>query len=233
MFSSAILWEATGRQFGNCPVTLRGCRKDCQTFPGWLPWWDSVSSVSAWGWPYPSLIDGLWFNLACGQCGDSCSCSSYSSITLPEPVVDIVAITVDGVALSPGVDYVTYDNQEIIRVGGEWPRCQDWTVTGGPGTWVIEASFGAPVPPGAAMANGVLACEIAKSCAGQACDLPERVTSVTRQGVSFTVNDPKEFLDNGLTGLYIPDRFIRTYNPSGIQDRARAWNPDDFQPRMQ
>jgi hypothetical protein len=167
------------------------------------------------------------------MCGDSCTCSGYSSITLPEPVVEVVSITVDGAALTPGVDYVTYDNREFVRVGGEWPRCQDWTVTGGPGTWIIEAQIGGPVPPGGPMAVGVLACEIAKSCAGQDCDLPERVTSITRQGVSFTVNDPKEFLDNGLTGLYIPDRFIRTYNPAGIQDRARAWNPDDFLPRMQ
>lgn len=233
LFASAILWEATGRRFGNCPVTLRGCRDDCQQFPGWLPWWDPVSSASTWGWPYPTLIDGLWFNLACGACGGLCSCNSYSSITLPEPVADVLAVSIDGVELVPGVDYVVYDNQTFVKTEGEWPRCQDWHVTGGPGTFLIQASFGGPIPPGGPMAVGVLAFEIAKMCSGQDCDLPQRVTSVSRQGVTVTVQDPKEFLDNGLTGLYIPDRWIRTYNPSGIQDRARAYSPDDFLPRLQ
>lgn len=49
------------------------------------------------------------------------------------------------------------------------------------------------------------------------CKLPERVTSVSRQGVSWTVIDTQEFLDKGLTGVYEVDLAI-----SSNKARARA-----------
>lgn len=57
------------------------------------------------------------------------------------------------------------------------------------------------LPPGSDRAAFRLAEEYVKASLGQACALPERVTSVTRQGVSWTILDPLDFLDNGLTGI--------------------------------
>ena len=232
MAASEILWMATGHRFGNCAISLRGCRRDCSQFPGWLPWWDSVSSMSSWGWPFPMLIDGLWFNLACGGCGDSCSCSSFSSIRFPEPVQSIESITIDGESL-PASGYYLLDGQDLIKTEGEWPRCQDWHVTGGPGSWIINAAFGDPVPTLGQMAVGILTIELAKLFCGDRCAFPARTTSVTRQGVSYQIASAKDFLDDGLTGLDLPDRFIKMVNPQGIPDRARAYNVDDFLPRIQ
>ena len=43
------------------------------------------------------------------------------------------------------------------------------------------------------------------------CQLPERVTSVNREGVSMTVIDPMTFLDNGRTGVPRIDQWLSSY----------------------
>lgn len=53
------------------------------------------------------------------------------------------------------------------------------------------------------------------------CKLPERVTSVTRQGVSWTVLDPMDFLTKGMTGVGTVDLWLASANgrgPSQIVD---------------
>lgn len=50
------------------------------------------------------------------------------------------------------------------------------------------------------------------------CRLPERVTSVNRQGVSWTLIDPQDFLDNGRTGIYEVDLAMRAIG----SNRARV-----------
>lgn len=57
------------------------------------------------------------------------------------------------------------------------------------------------LPPGADLAARRLAEEYLKAWQGKPCSLPERVTSVSRQGVSWTILDPLEFLNDGLTGI--------------------------------
>jgi hypothetical protein len=65
----------------------------------------------------------------------------------------------------------------------------------------VTYEIAANLPPGASAEVAHLACEYGKAAAGKACSLPERVTSITRQGVSWTVLDPQDFLDKGYTGL--------------------------------
>lgn len=54
----------------------------------------------------------------------------------------------------------------------------------------------------------------AEDCDGR-CQLPERVTNVIREGISYTLIDPQEFLDNGKTGLYFVDLVIAAYSGRG------------------
>lgn len=232
--ASEILWSATGRRFGNCSVTLRPCRRDCPQLPTDFLFHDGIlSRRTSWGWPFPTLLDGLWINLACGTCSGRCSCSSISEAVLPERVNRIREITVDGETLEEGVDWILYDGQRLIRVGDMWPRCQDWEVTGGPGAWTVEAEFGVDVPKLGQMANGALALEIAKWCEDKPCNLPPQVSRVTRQGVVHERQNVVDLLKEGLTGLHIPDMFIRRWNPLGIPDRARAYSPDVVNPSIQ
>ena len=57
------------------------------------------------------------------------------------------------------------------------------------------------------------------------CRIPERVQSVSRQGVSWTMIDPQDFLDKGRTGIYEVDMLIRAVNPSGAKRRVRVFSP--------
>lgn len=57
-----------------------------------------------------------------------------------------------------------------------------------------------------------------------ACRLPDRVTSVNRQGVSWTVIDPQDFLKDGRTGLYEVDLVLSVYGKS--KRRSRVFSPE-------
>ena len=59
-----------------------------------------------------------------------------------------------------------------------------------------------------------------------ACLLPDRVTSISRQGVSFTILDPQNFLKEGRTGLYNVDLFIKSVNPVNALKKAKIFSPD-------
>lgn len=231
--STEILWEATGRQFGNCSVQVRPCRRDCaSSWPQDTVWFNGVVGQSNWGWPFPSLVNGVWLNLACGLCEGDCSCTNVSEVLLSERIQIIHSININGSVLPTGA-YAVYDGQRLVRTdGGQWPLCQDWTVTGGDGAWVIDAVFGAPVSDLAQMANGELAREIALHCSGQACSLSPFTQKVTRQGVTMERVDFKQVVDD-LSGLYLVAQFVHTYNPNKIRDRARAYSPDRMPHRLQ
>lgn len=64
------------------------------------------------------------------------------------------------------------------------------------------------LPPGADRAAFRLAQEYVKAASGQACALPERVTSINRQGASWTILDPQDFLKDGLTGIGPIDQWL-------------------------
>jgi len=53
-----------------------------------------------------------------------------------------------------------------------------------------------------------LAGEQAKAAAGQKCSLPERISNISRQGVSWTVVDGQDFYDKGRTGIDRVDRWL-------------------------
>ena len=54
----------------------------------------------------------------------------------------------------------------------------------------------------------MLACELTKACSDQPCQLPRGVTSVARQGVTWTLAALSQFLLEGQTGLFEVDLFL-------------------------
>jgi hypothetical protein len=58
------------------------------------------------------------------------------------------------------------------------------------------------------------------------CALPDRTTSVNREGLSYTIIDPQEYLTHGGVGLPTVDLWISSVNP-GTADRfpSRALRP--------
>ena len=91
----------------------------------------------------------------------------------------------------------------------------------------VSYSYGAVPPAAGIWAAKTLAEQICLGMGGSAeCRLPERVTSVSRQGVSYSILDPQDFLDKGRTGLYAVDLFLETANPDRAKLPARVFNPD-------
>lgn len=58
------------------------------------------------------------------------------------------------------------------------------------------------------------------------CTLPDRVTSVNRQGVSWVLLDQQDFLDELKTGVYAVDLFLRQVNPDKARVKAKVFSVD-------
>lgn len=224
-----ILWALSGRQYGLCSRLLRPCRRECYGTIWPAGWSRYGTDTGQWGWPYPALVGGVWINLACAACGEGCSCATVSEALLPGPIRTVESVKVDGVTLTPLVDYRVDDFHRLVRLGGaEWPICNDLNLDDDQvGTWSVEITVGLPLPPLGRVALGVLTSELAKLLmCDSTCALPKPIQSLSRQGVNITFLDPNEVFQNGQTGLYLPDLFIQTVNPKRIARRARVYDID-------
>jgi hypothetical protein len=90
----------------------------------------------------------------------------------------------------------------------------------------VTYTYGVEAPAMGKMAARMLAIEFCKMWSGEDCELPQRVTSIARQGVSYTILDPQEFVAQGRTGIYFVDMFLKSVNPDNAKNRARVFSPD-------
>ena len=119
------------------------------------------------------------------------------------------------------------NGQWLVRTDGDcWPQCQDFDTDAGDTFFQVTYFKGIPVPSVLAQAAGELACEWAKSCLGAPCRLPQRVTSLSRQGVSVSLPDVSQLLEHGLTGVPTVDQLIRSFNPYGLTSAMGIASPD-------
>lgn len=226
-----VMWAASGRQFGLCVGTFRPCRREaCVPAGPMIDMWNLIGNGRSLAWD--PWAGSLFAQIGCG-CRGACRCGPLTTLPLwHRRVRQIIEVTIDGVVL-PADAYKLrrLDGQwHIVRVdGGVWPECQDWEVDAGQvGSWTVKYAHGTPVPMGGRIAAGVLACEIALAAvSSEDCELPKRVRSVVRAGVSIDFLDPMSFLDQGRTGLEIPDMWLAQVNPKALQRRARVYRADD------
>lgn len=221
LVASQLIWALTGRQFGLCEVTIRPCRKSCNPCPD-LP--EFGVGPNGYG---PALIDGAWYNIPPCACQDGCSCTTVCSVPLPFPACSVSEVLVDGVIVDPTTYRIDSFNS-LVRVGSEcWPSCQNLTLPDTEeGTWSVTLEYGREVPELVLRATAEIAAELIKACVGQPCRLPQRLQSITRQGVTISFIDPQEFMRNGRTGFYLADMAIQAYNPRGLQRRPAVYSPD-------
>ena len=219
--ASEILYELSARKFsGLCEETLRPCSRSVDvnlyTLHG------SIQNVELGGY------GSLWGTCACSSV-EACGCGTIPQIDLGRrPIVGISEVRIDGTVL-PATSYRVDNFRWLVRLDGEsWPCCQDLLADDAtdPDTFGVDVQFGVAPPVAGAIAARILACELAKSCVGLECALPKRVTSITRQGVSMALLDPLDFLDNGRTGLYEVDLFLKAVNPSGRRRPMAVASPD-------
>lgn len=228
-----ILWAKSGRQFDACTVTMRPCRRDCYgaQWPFGFTQWSG-----GYTYPTPYWWNGQWFNIGCGGCPGTCSCTVLQQIKLPGPVTSITEVKIDGVAITPldGTHFILYDHDTLIRTdGGVWPLCNDLSKPDtAVGTWSVTMQIGVPVPTLGQLALGELWTELVNACIGATCKLPAAVQQIVRQGVTQTLFDPNIIFAAGKIGLRMSDLFISTYNPAGIPSRAKMYDPDARGPKQ-
>jgi len=198
--ASYILWMLSGRKFSGQHTTV-------ETY--FQPYSDDALTQRI----YPVLDNGQVRNV-CGACGSTC----LHFIPLRgQPIISIETITVGDREIDLA-DVAIYDYSAIAPVDGCWGTCDDME---------IAYTFGT-IPPaaGTAAATELANQFIWAATDDERCSLPARVTSVSRQGVSWTLLDQQDFLEQGRTGIYLVDLFLRTVNPTKALMRSRVFSPD-------
>jgi hypothetical protein len=223
-----LLFRLSGRQYpGLCQRTVRPCGIGCggwARWPSWKDaWWTAEQIAVGGGWTInPATFPGGTMPPAAGCAG---ACSTLSTVTLPGPVAAVTQVVVDGVTLSTSA-YQVADYRYLQRIdGGRWPCTQDMDQpSSAAGTWQVTYTYGRLPDRAGIEACREYACEIAKHlCPGgstEQCRLPARTRSVVRQGVSFDITSPLDFLDKGRTGIPTVDAWLVSVNPAGLQRRA-------------
>lgn len=192
-----ILWGLSGRRFGVCTVT-----------ESYRP---SRSSVC--GMPYKDS-EGEWRN------GSSDAHTCCHVLLQRKPVRAILELKINGVVQAEGT--YALERDYVWRFGACFPSdvdCDEPTVE-------VTYAYGVDVPMLGQMALGEVACEILAGMTGADCRLPSNAISVTRQGVTVDLGDARTLFEQGRIGLPIADAFLRSVNPSRLQDNSMVFSPD-------
>lgn len=213
MLATSSLQALTLNRVGTCPITVRPCPTPPPCSHRWTP--------------HP-IRPGEWLN-ACG-CRTARYCGPLSEIDLEGPVGYVDSIKVDGVELPLDTGNWRIDDGHLVVWQGTGvspiPETQDLSKPDSAiGTWSVTYSKSYPVLADARLAVAFLALQFAEACKPDGeCDLPRGVTSVVRNGVTFSIE--AGLFPNGLTGIDIVDQFILKWVPAGSPNRsAQVHNP--------
>jgi hypothetical protein len=227
--ATQIMWTSTGRIFNLCDMTVRPCWNPVmptyQTYPSV---WNAGQYGGAYGWGLFSGVFGygvLGGFCGCGVGGGACNCTP-PQIELPTPVYQVLSVTENGAVL-PNSSW-RMDDEFLVRTDGQaWNYRQDLTQPlTATNTWAVRYLRGIPVPTNLNDAAGILAGEYAKLRMGQACRLPNRLTSVTRQGVTAQYVSAQDMIKDGFTGILEVDQAIRSVNPRALTHPPRVYSLD-------
>jgi hypothetical protein len=219
--ASEILYSLSGSKWpGVCEETIRPCMNMGSSW--FAAMWPSAYSWWPADWPTPPA--------AC-QCssGGGCGCGDVPQISLGrDDVTEVTDVTINGVMLA-GTSYRLDEQYWLVRTDGSgWPCCQN--LANDPGeadTWTVTFSYGAEPPEAGKLAATSLAAELILGCVGSSdCRIPNRATTVTREGVTYALLDPQPFLEQRRTGLYEVDLWLAAVNPASNVRRARIFSPD-------
>ena len=215
--ASYLLWGMSGRKYsGTTTVTERYV----SIFDPYLRAGASVLTYS------PILVDGDVQNLRLGgsglygdddYLGDGTSSNTRIRLRGRKVVKIHTVRDIDGNIIDPSQYYLVEHSTLLATPGATWT----------PSNVEVTYTYGTPPPTAGKNAARMLAIELVKLYEGDdTCALPQRVTSISRQGISYTVLDNQDFIDDLRTGLYAVDLFLKTTNPDKARARARVFSPD-------
>ena len=212
--ASGILWAMSGRKYSG--VTTVTERYVCMNRVFRLG--ASVNTYQA------ILLDGAVFNIPSDQFDNFNDrvvdgLSPESRIRLRgRPVQKIHQIRRrDGIIIDPSSYYLVDHSTVQAATGVPWTPCN----------LEITYSYGTYPPAMGKMAARTLALEFAKLWAGDDdCALPQRISTVSRQGVSYTLLDNQDFIDEMRTGIYAVDLFLKSTNPDKARAKSKVFSVD-------
>jgi hypothetical protein len=199
--ASQVLFELTGRRWpGLCTVTNE---RPCGTHPA--------------------------------GCCDRCDLNAFRLSNGPvdassiEIVVDGEVVPDDEFSLIRGRTVIGMTNP-ITGFTRWWRCCQrlDLPITED-NTMAVSYQYGNLPPEGSVLPTIFLARDYALACgsggACAACSIPEQVQNMVRQGLSFSMPDPRTLLTDGFTGVGITDSWLASLRFGAKARRATASRP--------
>lgn len=197
-----MLWTRTGRRLGLCTIV------------------EDYTPPTSGLCPVPTFEPG-------GSWEFARSGASMPIVLLQQPVHSVTSVKIDGVALDAASWRL--DGNRLYRLGSSWPAPVE--IGGAPRVrveyrWGVALTADHPLYGLAGAAMGEVAMEVWKALSGEPCKLPSRAVSIARQGVTVTLADPQQFVEQGLLGLTIADQLIVAANPGRRRARARVYSPD-------
>jgi hypothetical protein len=139
-------------------------------------------------------------------------------VNLRAPVGRIDEVKIDGVIL-PNTAYRVEDGYRLVRIDGKtWPSCKgdQFTVT------YLNAF---EVDVYGQFIGGLLAVEFLKLLTSpQDCRLPSGVTAVSRQGMSYEIQ--QGMFPDGVTNVPEVDLYLKQWNPYNLKTLPQVYSPD-------
>ena len=238
--ATEILYERTAHRFtGKCgPVTIRPVSRPTNadvrawTSSGWGSW--------GYGWG-AALVNNL---------GQPPVMSLYAEDGAPYielydyPVTNIVEVKIDGTVIPPD-EYELREYKWLLRklptsesnptARWGWPTSQtQWLNDDQEGTFSVTYEFGQDCGSGGRMACKSLAESLAAPFFGDMNAYPERVTTITRQGVTAQISSVIDVMSKGgPTGLRTVDTWLRAVNPALLMKKPLVFSPDTSRSQRQ
>jgi hypothetical protein len=194
-----LLWALSGYRVGLCSFR-----------EAFVP-----AAAGGCGFPYKDG-NGNWRNG--GIHGGTCC----RVLLTHRPVESIFSVQIlsESRVMDPG-EYVL-EGSWLRSRNGCWPtvaECADPDM-------LVTYLAGVPFPAGTAAAVGEVACEYLTALEGGQCRLPSRATSITRQGVTVTLDTAADFVARGRIGLPITDAWLESVVGIGPRVASRVYSPD-------
>lgn len=139
------------------------------------------------------------------------------------PAVAVDRVVIEGVTVDPA-RYRIEDWRWLVYVPADGDSRRGWP-TGG--EWSVTYRHGFRPPQGGVRSAALLGFNLALSCSVRCdeCQLPERVQSITRQGVTMAILDPLTLFADGLTGLPTVDAWVAAERLGVARRPGTVWIP--------